>query len=254
MPYLTPLHPGRVLTTFGAVSVLVEALNGIGVSYLTQAGTPESSMHTGSVLMKIALVLQLCVIVAFCLLAALFWRRCAKHGITSRNVLIPLITLYISMGLILIRTIYRCVEYFGFENLQTGLPTDPSSISPLLRHEWYFYVFEATVMLLNSYLWNILHPRRSLPQKNNMYLAQDGVTEREGPEWRDERPLPLKIMDPVGITAMFGEFAQKDHMKERYWEAEALNGGNGSEERNRGHGGGVIGEELRRGDAVEIEL
>ena len=33
VPYHSPLHPGRVLTTFGAISMVVEALNGNGAAY-----------------------------------------------------------------------------------------------------------------------------------------------------------------------------------------------------------------------------
>ena len=65
VPYYTPIHPGRVLTTFGSVSVIVEALNGIAVSFLTQPPTSNSNVGLGPILMKTALVLQLCVIVSF---------------------------------------------------------------------------------------------------------------------------------------------------------------------------------------------
>ena len=30
VPYCSPIHPGRVLTTFAAISIVVEALNGNG--------------------------------------------------------------------------------------------------------------------------------------------------------------------------------------------------------------------------------
>lgn len=33
VPYYSPIHPGRVLTTFAALSMLIEALNGTGSSY-----------------------------------------------------------------------------------------------------------------------------------------------------------------------------------------------------------------------------
>jgi hypothetical protein len=51
------------------------------------------------------------------------------------------------------------------------------ALSPLLRYEWYFYIFEATLMLLNSILWNVWNLVLYLPQQHNIYLAPDGQTE-----------------------------------------------------------------------------
>lgn len=71
-----------------------------------------------------------------------------------------------------------------------------------------------------------MHPRRFLPEKKNFYLAQDGQSQCEGPEFKDRRPLMLKLMDPVGFTTIVGEFAQRNPMKERYWEIERVDDGN----------------------------
>lgn len=34
VPYHSPIHPGRVLTTFAAISIVVETLNGMGSSFV----------------------------------------------------------------------------------------------------------------------------------------------------------------------------------------------------------------------------
>lgn len=201
VPYCAPLHPGRVLTTFGSLSFLVEVLNAVGIAWLARPDVDETITRVGDILTKASLILQLCVISLFCVLAALFQRRCSRAGVGSRPaVLKPLVTLYVSMALIFIRSIYRVVEHFGSSVLhRTNSGLDPMEISPIIRYEWFFYVFEATLMIINSYLWNGLHPMRSLPSNYHVYLSKDGHTEVEGQGWKDTRPFILTWIDPFGL-------------------------------------------------------
>ncbi|KAF3921103.1 hypothetical protein AA313_de0208807 [Arthrobotrys entomopaga] len=61
-----------------------------------------------------------------------------------------LVVLYITLGMIMIRIIYRLVEFSGGIN------------STLTRHEAFFYVLEATPMVLACITWNVFHPGRYL--------------------------------------------------------------------------------------------
>jgi hypothetical protein len=83
------------------------------------------------------------------------------------------------MSLILIRCIYRLVEHLGNATIHIDDPESLAELSPILRYEWYFYVFEATLMLVNSVIWNIWNPGHYLPKNRHIYLAQDGITELE---------------------------------------------------------------------------
>ncbi|KAF9889353.1 hypothetical protein FE257_007463 [Aspergillus nanangensis] len=209
VPYFSPIHPGRSLTTFGFLSAIVEALNAIGVSYTANRSLPEDRIKLGHILMKASLICQIAIIALFCVFAIIFHRRCATGGIISRRVSTPLFALYASSVLILARCIYRIVEHFTISSLES----DPNAdISPLLRHEWYFYVFEAAFMLVNSFLWNWKHPRRYLPESSKTYLAQDGITEVEGPGWKDNRPFVATLLDP------FGWFDSKGKHETPFWE------------------------------------
>ncbi|KAI1175326.1 RTA1 like protein-domain-containing protein [Nemania sp. FL0916] len=203
VPYCSPIHPGRVLTTFAAISSIVEVLNGIGASYVANRTRPESIQEVGRSLLKAALLLQLAVAAAFIALATLFLQRCRKHGINNTKVNQPLLTLYISTSIIVVRTIYRTVEYFEISSVNFYQPGfDPSSQSPILREEWFFYVFEAALMLINSVLINVRHPRRWLPQTTKLYLAKDGVTEIMGPGYKEERNFVATLVDPFDIYGM----------------------------------------------------
>lgn len=69
-------------------------------------------------------------------------------------------------------------------------------------------------MLLVTVILNIWHPARLLPQSNKIYLATDGVTEREGPGWVDKRPFLLTLFDPFDL----GSLCSKKNANVKFWE------------------------------------
>lgn len=216
VPYLSPLHPGRVLTTFGFISAIVEALNGWGASYSANQSLSDEEVAAGHALIKSSLIIQVFVLISFILLAATFHRRCRANGIHSHRLRGPLLTLYASSALIFVRTIYRIVEYFSIAELKFTKPNfDPTSLSPIIRYEWYFYVFEAGVMICNCMMFNFRHPRRYLPKNNNTYLAEDGTNEIEGPGFKDPRPFWQTMIDPFGV---FGLLKGHGAEKNKFWE------------------------------------
>lgn len=233
VPHLSPIHPGRVLTTFAFISAIVEALNANGASYSVNQSLIESQQNTGKALLKAALLIQLVVVVLFLTLAVTFHRRCHKAGIRKENLEAVLLTLYVSSALITIRTIYRTVEYFSLAQLHVGPEMDPMSLSPEVRYEWFFYVFEATLMLGNAYLWNLRHPRKYLPKSTKLYLARDGITEVLGPGYKDRRPFLVTLFDPFDLAGLI-----KGRDREtRFWEEE--------------RGIGPVAEEPKTGDKVD---
>jgi hypothetical protein len=203
VPYCSPLHPGRTLTTFGFLSAIVEITNAFGVAWLLSPAVGEGRQKLGHGLMKALLVIQLAVMSLFVVIAGIFHRRCAKAGIKTRSTRGPLLTLYTSTGLILIRTIYRLVEHFGISRIPANRADnwDLMSLSPVVRYEWFFWVFEAALMLSNSLLWNVRHPRMYLPQDHHVYVAQVGFTDLVGPGWDDDRSWFMTLIDPFGLMA-----------------------------------------------------
>ncbi|KAF4334546.1 Rtm1p [Fusarium beomiforme] len=215
VPYHSPIHPGRVLTTFGFISAIVEALNGWGASYSANQSLTDGEINAGHALIKASLLLQIVVALLFITLAVSFHRRCVAAAITNQRLNKPLWTLYTSMALILARTIYRIVEYFSVAELRYGPGFDPATISPIVRYEWFFYVFEATLMLCNLAMFNIRHPRRYLPRNNKIYLSSDGVTEIEGPGFKDPRKLWQTLIDPFHIQ---GLVTGRGRESDKFWE------------------------------------
>lgn len=221
VPYLSPIHPGRVITTFIGISAVVEALTANGAAQAANSNHSASAISIGHALLKAALILQLFVLILFISVAARFQYNCAgagflNKGTESRSKLMGLlITLYISSALILCRTVYRTAEYFEAAKIVVpadGVGFDPNSISPIIRYEWFFWVFEASLMLVNSFLINVRHPGKYLPRSNKIYLGMDGV-EKEGKEFKDARNWFAKAFDPFDIAGLVN-----GRGKEKWWE------------------------------------
>lgn len=103
-------------------------------------------------MLRARLAIQLGVIISFLCLAIYFQRVCTKHGLMPKHLHSVLTTLYISSALIFSRTIYGTVEYFAASRIHVVPGFDPMSISTIIRYEWFFWVFEATLMLTNTVL------------------------------------------------------------------------------------------------------
>ncbi|KAJ5211967.1 uncharacterized protein N7498_003613 [Penicillium cinerascens] len=212
IPYHSPIHPGRVFTTFVALAAAIEAITANGAVRVASASSTVSEQNTGKALLKAALIMQIALMVGFVALAGRFHINCSKGGVLNRKIKRTLIVLYISCTLITVRTIYRTVEYFTAASLNNY--TDIQHISPILKQEWFFWFFEAVFMYSNTTMLNIFHPMSVLPRSNKVYLAADGVTEIEGPGYDDPRPKLVTIIDPFDIYGLI----TKRGKQQKYWE------------------------------------
>lgn len=187
------------------VMMVVETLNALGVALKSNATSSETQQEMGANMTLAALGMQLGVIAAFCGLAGLFSWRCAKGAVLVGKVKVVLGVLGVSMGLILVRCVYRLVEHAGNTKVDLGDVGSLKRLSPVLRYEWWFYVFEAALMLVNSLLWNVWHPGRYLPRDYRVYLARDGVTEVVSKaDDKDERRWWMKAMHVVTMGLLYG--------------------------------------------------
>ncbi|KZO93681.1 hypothetical protein CALVIDRAFT_502734 [Calocera viscosa TUFC12733] len=207
IPYFAPLHPYRLMLTLGVVQSSLEVINAVGASKGTSLEGAEGSLVGGQTLMKISLVLQIITMLLFIGLALRFEYNCRRAGVFPDKLRNGLRVVYVSCAFISVRTIYRSVEWFETANIN---PSNPGSFPPVLRNEIYFYIFEASVMLLNSFLLNIFHPTRLLPQNYKVFLAPDGVTELEGTGLtKDPRNPLLQLLDPLDIYGLVTKRDQK---------------------------------------------
>jgi hypothetical protein len=129
--------------------VILQYTGGGGI----QASGTVSAMKTGEKLIIAGLFLQLAFFGFFVVVAGLFHVRLQRHGSTSMAVdlnSLPwkkhLMALYVSSGLILVRSIFRVIEYIM------------GNAGYLLRHELFLYIFDAVLMLCVMLIFNYFHP------------------------------------------------------------------------------------------------
>lgn len=188
--------------TFLGVDFIIEILIGQGASRMANTTQSDHFRKVGEDLVKSALILQCIFFLVFIQFGVQFQIACSKKGVLKKNLRTVLYVMYASAALITIRCIYRIVEFFeGY----TGEIYDT---------EWFFWVFEATLMFINTALLNVFHPGKYLPPGTRTFLAPDGVTERVGPGWEDNRHPLLKIFDICDFVGL----VRRQDKKNRYWE------------------------------------
>ncbi|KAF1968489.1 hypothetical protein BU23DRAFT_583180 [Bimuria novae-zelandiae CBS 107.79] len=175
IPHLSPLRPALVLRIFGSLMLIVETLNALGVSLSANPSGKKMTQNLGKGLTLAALVAQILVIFSVVVLATMFHRRVNASGMRVPSVIRTTWTLHGSMALIFVRCIYRLVEHLGNTEIELDDMEALKAFSPILRYEWFFYVFEAVLMFVNMVLWNIWNPGAVLAR--NVYLSRDGATE-----------------------------------------------------------------------------
>ena len=157
---------------------------------MVDSSSSDAERQLGSNLVSASLCLQAALFGAFGLLAALFHRRAEQARVLKKELRVVLYVMYVSAAIVTVRCIYRLVEYFsGWD-------------SQVYRNEVWFWVFEAGIMLVNTVLLNVWHPGKRLPHSNEVFLARDGVTERKGPGWGDDRPWIVTVFDPFDLWGL----------------------------------------------------
>lgn len=214
LPYLSPLHPGRVWTTFIALDTVDGILAGNGAALVANPTNSPGKINTGKILVKVSLFLLLGMFLAFLFLIVIFHRRCIAAGVLNHKAKVIVYELYASSFLILIRNCFRTASFFyTWDSVANG-------------EEWPFWVFEAVPMVINTFLLNVYPPAKYLPHNHKTYLATDGVTELEGPGMVDKRPFILTLIDPFDIG---GLITGQDN-KHKFWEKDGIGGPKDEEE------------------------
>jgi RTA1 like protein len=206
IPYLSPLHPGRVWTTFIGLDVIVEAFAGNGAALAVNQSLPAQRREVGLSLIKASLIMQVVLFVAFASVVAIFHIRARRAGVVNYKLKVIIYTMYASCTLIVLRNLFRTVAFFT--------PWDSYANST----EWLIWVWEMVPMLLNTVMLNVWPPAKYLPSDNKVYLARDGKTELQGPGWEDRRHFLLTVFDPFNI----GGLLRGEDTKNRFWEKDGI--------------------------------
>ena len=219
LPYHTPMHPGRVLTTFLLLSAAVESLAASGAASSVSANATPQDRSAAIIRIKASLILQEVLEAGFFGMVALVEYRCRRAGHFPKNVRIMCRMLYVTSFMMTIRCIVRTIEGFEATDCDPSAPGYKGYCGPVQEYEWFLWVFEVANITVFVLLLALFHPGRYLPSNKAHYLdPADGVTERIGPGYSaaDSRPLLVTILDPFNWTGMMtGKGAVVDHFWER---------------------------------------
>jgi hypothetical protein len=245
LPYHTPIHPGRVLSTFIFLSTVVETLTGSGAGNSAGSGREPEQKRIGLALLNAALILQCFVEVFFFSLVATVEIRCRKAKNFPSNVRKVCYLLYITSAMILLRCIVRTIE--GFEHSSCPSDRDDPYCGPVSRNEWFLWTFEVSNITLFVILLCVFHPGNFLPRSHLVFLDQgDGKTERVGPGFSkaDNRPLWMTVVDPFNLH---GILTGKGMVLQKFWEESwpAYDGGEIVESGSQKNGGANDAYDLR---------
>ncbi|KAK3305109.1 uncharacterized protein B0T15DRAFT_531359 [Chaetomium strumarium] len=184
VPHLSPIHPDRMVPVLGTLTAVVETIR----VYLTLRAPSNPSYYAphSLELTRASLALQLSAITLFYLLAARFHYRVVQSVRVPyyNRVRAVLRTLYVSMLLILVRTLYRSAAHFGGADAYALLVLSSGSAAEQPESLWqelFLFLFEAGAMMFNVIMWYLRHPKDFLPPPGcGRYLAPDGKTEVDG--------------------------------------------------------------------------
>ncbi|PYI23467.1 RTA1 like protein [Aspergillus violaceofuscus CBS 115571] len=167
--------PTRWLTViFVAGDIISFLIQGAGGAILTHTTTDPSALTTGQNVIIAGLVIQLIFFTVFVLVATAFHYRIhrspssksissciATDGWFHATWETTLLALYFASAMILVRSVYRLVEYASAET--------NGSDGYLGRHEVFAYVFDALPMLLGMVVMAVWHPSRVLLLNRKVY-------------------------------------------------------------------------------------
>jgi len=133
----------------------------------------EKSMTTGKHIVVFGLFLQIVFFGVFVITSGLFHQRITRSP-TAASSAVPwqkyMYALYAASGLILIRSVFRVVEFTGGNN------------GTLASHEIYLYLFDGVLMLGVLVGFNIVHPGDIIGRKaqNGGVILSDMESDGEG--------------------------------------------------------------------------
>lgn len=197
IPWASSVNPRRTTQIFIFLDWLIAILvtPGLVKVYDDDAG----ERRVGTILVELSQVMQGVLYVGYIAILAIWDRRTMKPNAQKRLPRRYVSALYACAMLIIVRCVYRCVEY-----AEAGI----------VRHEAYFYAPDALPILAMVLLLSLQHPGKFFSQDSSMYVQTDGVTELVGPGWSDERRWYWVLLDPLGLADYFR--ADKNSLK--FWD------------------------------------
>jgi len=172
------MRPSFITPVFVGFDILAIATQGIGSAILFGTDVDINKLQTGRTVLILGLFIQLGAFMVFLLLAMYFDRKTTVSLRQHVAFLRPLMNaFYVSGALILLRSIYRAVEFISVDFNKRPIN------SYLYNTEWPYYVLDALPMAVAIGIYNILFPAKYLPRTKDEKLQRGGevpMTMRSG--------------------------------------------------------------------------
>ncbi|OXV09154.1 hypothetical protein Egran_03081 [Elaphomyces granulatus] len=134
-----------------------------GTATFFNQDVPDKTIRSSLALLKTSMLIQLFLNVVFIAIVAFFHHRCSSKGIFQqsgeRSTKVLTITFYIFVAWIIVCNLFGTIQIFA--------PSD----SPAWTTEAYWWVFDATPMLVCTALLHILPPAKYLQDISNRHAA-----------------------------------------------------------------------------------
>ncbi|PVF97169.1 hypothetical protein CPB86DRAFT_461150 [Serendipita vermifera] len=166
----TLIRPSWITPTFLGIDIISIITQGAGsaVIFNQDSSTSLDRIKLGRTILILGLFIQLVGFAIFLLFSILFDRKATVQLKGKVAMLRPLMNaFYISGSLILLRSIYRAVEFIDID-----ISTRPVK-GYLWETEWPYYVLDATPITLSILVYLILFPPNSLPKDPKEVLQKD---------------------------------------------------------------------------------
>ena len=146
----SPIRQKFLTLIFVCGDILSLLIQSNGASILAKNKKPNSAT-VGKWIVTGGLVVQVTFFAIFMLISMLFYRR-LRRSPTQKSKFIPqlwrtsLFVLYAASMLIMVRSIFRVVEYIQGQD------------GDILTHQIFLYLFDGTLMAMAMLLFNVMHP------------------------------------------------------------------------------------------------
>lgn len=157
------------------VFVLADVISIItqGISALMLDGPDFNTTKVAFRILIAALIFQVVMFSIFVVITVVFDRRTREALGEKRKPIQPLfVAFYISASMVILRSIYRALEFATIDLKPTG------ATGYSLTHEWLIYVWDALPITVAAIVLAVLHAGRYLPRKKGLRI--DGTVEEPG--------------------------------------------------------------------------
>lgn len=168
-PGYSLIRPGWITPIFVGFDILSIATQGIGAAVLFGGDINVDKIKKGRVILILGLFIQLAAFICFLLFAVFFDRKTTRVLKEKVAFLRPLMNaFYISGALILLRSVYRAVEFISVD------VTKRPVAGYLYTTEWPYYVLDALPIAFAIAVYNIFFPGKYLPKTKQERLLKEG--------------------------------------------------------------------------------